>query len=109
MAQMGEKLLSGLCEMVSYAGGARSSYILAVQAAKECNEEECARRYMEGDELLQKAHDIHYEILSMESAQLEKTFEISIFLVHVEDQFMAAESFRIMAAEFIDLYKLVKR
>lgn len=33
----------------------------------------------------------------------------SAFWVHVEDQMMCAETFRILAQEFIDLYKKVNK
>lgn len=107
MAQPNENILMSLCEMVSYAGGARSSYILAIQEAKEGNSEECEKKFIEGDDLLQKAHDLHYHLVSKDAEDTEKEIPISVFLIHVEDQFMAAETFRVMASEFVDLYRIV--
>jgi len=35
-------------------------------------------------------------------------FKLNMFMVHVEDQLMCAETFRILSQEFIDLYNKLK-
>lgn len=106
---MGDKNVSieeKLCEMISVAGAARSTYISAIQAAKS-GEGDPKALMEEGNGYFQQAHEIHHEMLAMSSNE-EDGFPVTMFLVHVEDQLMCAETFRILADEFIDLYEKIK-
>lgn len=98
-----EKIEEALCEMISAAGAARSCYISAIAAAKNKEADPDALRE-EGNALFQKAHEYHHELLAM-AADGEEGLPVTMLLVHVEDQLMCAETFRILADEFIGLYK----
>lgn len=104
---MNERVEELLCELIGAAGAARSSYISAIQAAKsgEGDPEELVRQ---GDEYFQQAHEFHHDLLTLEGDEDSAGVPVTMFLVHVEDQFMCAETFRILAGEFIDLYKGLK-
>lgn len=101
---MDEKMDSILCELISAAGAARSSYISAIQAIKT-GEGNPADKMKEGDDYFEQAHTFHRELLEMESGS---EFKLTMFMVHVEDQLMCAETFRILSQEFIDLYNKIK-
>lgn len=98
------KIEEKLCEMISTAGAARSTYIGAIQAAKT-GEGNPAALMEEGNGYFQQAHEIHHELLTMSSEEGSEGLPVTMFLVHVEDQLMCAETFRILAEEFIDLYR----
>lgn len=96
-----------LCEMISAAGAARSTYINAIQAAKS-SEGDPGALMEEGNGYFQRAHEIHHEILALSADEENGGLPISMLLIHVEDQLMCAETFRILSEEFIDLYKKLK-
>lgn len=99
---MTEEMEGVLCELISAAGAARSSYIAAIRAAKTGEGDPDA--YMEeGNKYFEQAHDFHHTLLSMEGEG--KEVPVTMFTVHVEDQMMCAETFRILSQEFIDLYR----
>lgn len=99
---MSEEMESILCELISAAGAARSSYIGAIQAAKT-GEGDPAALVAEGDKYFEQAHDFHHDLLTKEGEGDGSA--LTMFAVHVEDQMMCAETFRILSQEFIDLYK----
>lgn len=99
---MSEEMESILCELISAAGAARSSYINAIQAAKS-GEGDPAALMEEGNRYFEQAHEFHHSLLSLEGEG--GSVPVTMFVVHVEDQLMCAETFRILAQEFIDLYQ----
>lgn len=105
---MNEEKIEKIFEMISAAGVARSKYIEAVSAAKTAEFERAAELIKEGGECFVQAHHVHADLLAADSAALEENGEksnVSLILVHAEDQMMAAEMFRLIAEEFIDVYK----
>ena len=94
-----EKVMEGLeliCfQIISNVGGARSCFINAIQEAKEGRFDEAEKMMDEGDQLFQQ------------EAGGEK-IDFALLLLHAEDQLMSAEGFKILAAEFIDVYKRLK-
>lgn len=101
---MSEKMDSILCELISAAGAARSSYISAIQAVKS-GEGDPEEKIKEGDNYFEQAHTFHREMLELDSGG---DLKVTMFMVHVEDQLMCAETFRILSQEFIDLYNKLK-
>ncbi|MET3557833.1 PTS system cellobiose-specific IIA component [Streptococcus rupicaprae] len=57
----------------------------------------------EGDYLFLVGHHAHAELIEKEANQ--EAVEIKLLLMHAEDQLMSAEGFKIVAQEFIDVYK----
>ncbi len=97
-----EELLFG---MISNVGCARSSYIEAIQLAKEGKFDEAEDKMSEGDKDFVEGHKLHAQLITKE-AKGEK-LEAGVLLIHAEDQLMSAESFSILSREFIDLYKRI--
>lgn len=93
-----------LCfEIISSVGTARSCFIEAIQAAKTGDFNKVEELMQEGKKMLREGHGKHATLIQNEAAG-EKT-EMSLILVHSEDQMMSAEVLEIMAREIIELYK----
>ena len=83
-------------------GTARSSYIEAIQLAKQQDFEGAKRLIAEGDEMFSEGHDAHAKLLQ-EEANGGNT--VCLLILHAEDQLMSAEAFKTIALEFIDVYE----
>lgn len=92
-------------EIISAVGGARSCYIEAIQKAKEKDFVAAKKAVEDGDELFQQGHKAHAKLISQEANGDQVS--VVLLLVHAEDQLMSAETFKILAGEFIDLYKKI--
>lgn len=90
-------------QIISSVGEARSTFIMAIAEAKKGNFDEAEKLMTEGSEHFAKGHDAH---LALFASEVPSAFTAEhILLMHAEDQLMSAEGFRILAGEFIDLYK----
>ena len=59
----------------------------------------------QGDEAFTEGHHIHADLLAKDAnGELN---ESGLILMHAEDQLMSAETFRIMAEEFIEVYRKI--
>ena len=90
---MDEKFELACFQIITYVGTARTHFINEIHCAKE------------GKEAFSLGHNAHADLLTMDA-----NGEISngyMLLMHAEDQLMSAESFRILADEFIALYKRI--
>lgn len=90
-------------ELISAVGSARSSYIEAIQAAKAGDYAKSNQLIEEGESSFMEGHKVHMQLIQNEASG--KKNEISLLLVHAEDQLMSAEGFKILALEFIEIYK----
>ncbi len=105
---MTDELIGKVFQMISSAGAARSKYIEAINKAKDYKFEEAEALIKEGGECFHAAHEVHGEMLAEESSQIEGggvEAAVSLILVHAEDQMMAAETFRLICKEMIDVYR----
>lgn len=91
-------------QIITDVGTARSKYIEAIQAAKHADYEACNRLLKEGNDSYAKGYRAHHDLMSLESGH-EEGVELSLLLVHAEDQLMSAESFKILCTEFLDIYR----
>ena len=92
-------------QIISAAGTARSMFVEAVREAKKGNFEEAEAKIKEGDECFVEGHKAHMELLT-KSAQGESVV-MDLLMTHAEDQMMSAETYKMLAQEIIDLYRLV--
>lgn len=90
-------------QIISSVGTARSIFIEAIREAKEGNIEQARAMIQEGADIFTQGHHSHMELIQKEASG-EKT-DVNLLLIHTEDMLMSAESFRILAIEFIDLYE----
>lgn len=104
---MNEDLEMMCFQIITYVGTARSCYINAIQSAKSGDYKEAQRLIDEGEKAFSQGHESHGALIAMDARG-----ELSgggMILMHAEDQLMSAEGFRIIAAEFIDLYKKLEQ
>lgn len=102
------KELEQLCfELISHAGLARSSYIEAIQQAKEGDFTNAEKSMKAGRDQYALGHDVHFDLIRNEAE--DEHIEIPLLLVHAEDQMMSAEAFGIIAGELIDSYRKIIR
>lgn len=90
-------------QIISNSGGAKSSYIEAMHLAKAGNYRESAEKIEEAEQYFVEAHKIHTQLIQNEAAG-EKT-QFSLLFMHAEDQMASTEMAKLIAEEFIDLYK----
>lgn len=91
--------------IISNVGGARSSYIEAIQKAKSGDFDGARESIKTGQEMFLTGHEAHFELIQKE-AQGEQVGG-SLILVHAEDQLMSAEAFKIIAEEMIANYERI--
>lgn len=89
-------------EIISNVGTARSCYIEGMRLAKEGDFEAAMTKIAAGDSAFNDGHTSHMKLLGVD----QKT-PMGLLVMHAEDQLMSAETFKIMAMEFIDMYKKV--
>ena len=90
-------------EIISAVGGARSYFIEAIQQAKAKDFEGARKSIEEGEALFTEGHKAHAKLVQQEASG--NKVDVVLLLVHAEDQLMSAETFKILANEFIDLYE----
>lgn len=100
-----EEMITTCFEIVAAVGAAKSSYINAVNLAKQGDFEGAEKSVAEGDDAYKEGHEHHMAILQKDAA--DQNTEFSLILMHAEDQMMAAETFRVMAEDFIDVYRRI--
>lgn len=93
-------------QIIAAAGSARSSYVEALQAAKEGRYDDATELIKQGDEAFVEAHHVHAELIQKFAGGEE--VGANILLIHAEDQVMSAEVLKMMAVEFIELYQKLK-
>ena len=108
---MTEELELTLFQIITAAGGSKSSYIGAIQAAKEGDIEGAKQLVKDGDAFQSQAHEPHAKLLTQE-AQLTMEGKnsadlVCLLLIHAEDQMMSCEVFKQMAEEFIAVYEKI--
>ena len=91
--------------IIASVGTARSCYIEVIRAAKEGQCDAVEELIAKGDEAFVEGHGAHAELLRKECAG-EGT-QITLLILHAEDQLMSAEAFKTIALEFIDTYRRI--
>jgi PTS system cellobiose-specific IIA component len=92
-------------QIISNVGGARSSFIEAIQHAKTGDYEKAQEAIAEGEKFFTEGHHAHAQLIQSEANG--ELGPITLLLLHAEDQLMSAEAFKILAGEFIDVYKKI--
>lgn len=92
-----------LFEIITNVGSAKSCFIEAISMAKEGKFSEAREKIAEGDQCFLEGHHVHAELIAKEAGG--NPVQVSLLLLHAEDQLMGAETARIYAIEFIELYE----
>ena len=90
-------------QIISSVGTARSSYIEAIQKAKQGDFQEARECVAAGQKEFLKGHEAHFSLLQKEAQG--NMVGGSLILIHAEDQLMSAENFKIIAEELIASYE----
>lgn len=93
-------------QIITNVGTAKSMYIMAIEEAKQGEIEKAKALIAEGEDYFQQGHHAHFELFN---ADFPKDFsQLHFLMMHAEDQLMAADSFKVVANQFIDLYEIMK-
>lgn len=99
-----EKIQEIAVQIIATVGSAKSHYIEAIQTAKRGDIKGARAMIESGTKEFNKGHSAHLKLLR-QSAINNKNVAFSLILVHAEDQLMEAETFRVVAQDFIDVYE----
>ena len=91
--------------IISKVGEAKSQFIESINLAKNGGFSEAKAMFKEGSRLFTEGHKVHMELLTKESNN--EFSNLSLLLIHAEDQLNSAETLEIIAKDFIDLYEMV--
>lgn len=98
-----EQLGSTAMEIIAYAGVAKSNYVEAARMAREYRFAEATKLIDEGDAVMKDAHRAHLALLQKEAQ--ENAPQVSMLVLHAEDQFMSSETMKLFALEIIEVYR----
>ncbi|MET3557957.1 PTS system cellobiose-specific IIA component [Streptococcus rupicaprae] len=90
-------------QIIASVGSARSSYIEAIQAAKQGQIDRAKELIADGEKQFIQGHHAHASLIQKEASNESVT--LNLILMHAEDQLMSAEGFKTIAEEFIDVYE----
>ncbi len=93
-------------QIISNAGMAKSSYIAAIRDAQKGNFEEAEKKMKEGSDSLINGHGVHAGLIQNEASGTPT--ELSLLLIHAEDQMMSAELTELMAETLIAQQKQIQ-
>ena len=99
--QLQETITEIAFEIIANVGTARGMYIEAIQEAKAGNFDQAAQLLKDGKEAFVQGHHSHVDLLEWQGL----TWKTNIYLMHAEDQLMAADAFETIATEFIEVHK----
>ena len=92
-------------QIIASVGTARSYFIEAIQKARKGDFDGAVKSIQDGENEFVTAHQAHGELIANEAGG-NKT-EVSLLLMHAEDQLMSAETIKIIAEEMIELCRKV--
>lgn len=94
-------------QIIAAVGTARSLFIEAINEAKNGNFELAENKIKEGHQVFNQGHKVHLGLIAQEADENQESVGFNLILMHAEDQLMSAESFGILAEQFVDLYKKI--
>ena len=90
-------------QIISYVGTAKSCYVNSIAKAQEGDFEGAAELVKQGDEAYAGGHDVHMQLLTSEANGENKG--TPLLLLHAEDQMASAETCKLMAQNFANVYR----
>lgn len=103
---MGDEKYTAAFELIMNAGNAKSSALMAIEAARDFDFEEAEKCLKEAEVDMRKAHQAQFDMIQEEANG--SPVEVNIILVHAQDHLTMAMMARDNAEEFIHLYKMIK-
>ncbi len=90
-------------KIINHVGAARDKFLEAIAVAKKGDFEKAEKLLKEGEKQFVLGHQAHTELIQNDVRVQSVT--MNLLLTHAQDQLMSAEGFKIIATEFIDVYK----
>ena len=90
-------------QIISNVGDAKSFLFEALKAAREERFEDAEKHIKDAETSLGKAHEIHVELLQQETQG--EPIEVSLLLMHAEDQMMTTEMLSDITNEMLLVHK----
>lgn len=90
-------------QIIANAGGAKTAFMELLTYAKKGDFDQAQAQIQQGDDFLNKGHELHEKLIQKETAGNPNPF--SLVLLHAEDQLMSALQIKTLALELIDVYK----
>ncbi|HBX82489.1 MAG: PTS lactose/cellobiose transporter subunit IIA [Propionibacteriaceae bacterium] len=89
-------------KIISFAGNAKSSCMMAIREAREGNPEAATALLVEADDSLHEAHNVQTSMLTDEARG--NPVPLNIILIHAQDHLSSAILLRDLADEFLALH-----
>ena len=93
-------------EIIAAVGAAKSSYINAVEAARQGRYEDAEQLVESGNTAYLQGHEAHLNLLQKSAAD-DESVDMSLILVHAEDQMATAETFKVLCSELIEMHRKI--
>ena len=90
-------------QIIAAVGSARSNFVEAVRQAKIGEFEQAEKLIKEGEKFFLEGHKAHSTLIQKEASEAKS--EVSLILLHAEDQLMSAETLKIVADELIEVHR----
>lgn len=90
-------------QIIAAVGSARSNFVEAIRQAKIGEFEQAEKLIKEGEKFFLEGHKAHSTLIQKEAS--EEKSEVSLILLHAEDQLMSAETLKIVADELIEVHR----
>lgn len=94
-------------EIISNVGTAKSLAIEALRDVRQGKYDEAEGKLSEASKYFVNAHHAHSSLIQKEASG-EKV-ELSLILMHAEDQMMSAETIKLLVEEMIEMYKELRK
>ena len=97
-----------IMQLIMAGGNAKGSSFEAIKAAKVGDFSTAEAKLKEADSFLSDAHNAHNAQTGMLTEEAQgKKHPVSLLMVHGQDHVMNAITFRDLAGEIVDLYKML--
>ena len=91
-------------EIISCVGAAKSCYVESFDFSKKGDFEAAEKLISDGDSHYSKGHAAHMKLLQADAAG-ERNGEAPLILLHAEDQMSGTEIVKLLALNFLDVYR----
>ncbi len=86
-----------LMDIISNVGAAKGNYIEAIRLLRDQKESEASKKIEVASDYYLKGHKAHAKLITLEANN--EDLNISLLLIHAEDQLLSCETFKIFAEE----------
>lgn len=92
--------------LILHSGNARSKIIQSLREYRAGNVKEAERLFVQAEDDLKIAHDIHFKMIQQEASGNKVQFDL--LLMHAEDHLMSTMTMKELVKEFLEIFKAKK-